>query len=89
MLTPMVIASTGGFANEFNVALAHLAAKLSDKFGEPYSQSITTLRCKFAFCLARSALRCLRGSRSVRMVTPSIDFHDAPSRLVAAEACLR
>ena len=80
--TPMVMASTGGMASEMSKALKHLAKEQSAKFDEAYSVSISVLRCKFAFCMARCALRCLRGSRAVRSGARS----DDGSVLIAAEA---
>ena len=80
--TPMVMASTGGMAAEMSKALKHLAQEQSSKLGEAYSVSISVLRCKFAFCMARCALRCLRGSRAVRSGPSS----DDGSVLIAAEA---
>lgn len=64
--TPMVMFSTGGLSKEMLVALNHLAGLLAVKRNEDYETVVSVLRCSFAFCLARSSLVCLRGSRPYR-----------------------
>lgn len=64
--TPMVMFSTGGLGKEAVVAINHLAGLLAEKRNEDYETVVGVLRCSFAFCLAKSSLVCLRGSRSVR-----------------------
>ena len=62
--TPMIASSTGGMGPERQIALKHLALLLAEKRGEKYADVMSLLRCRFAFSIARSALVCLRGSRS-------------------------
>ena len=62
--TPLVMSSTGGMGNEMQIALKHLASKIAEKRRARYSQIATLLRRKMAFAMMRSALVCLRGSRS-------------------------
>ena len=45
------------------------------------------MRCRFAFAMARSALVCLRGSRSRYQGLPANSF-DLPARVVSNEASL-
>ena len=83
--TPMVMASTGAINDEMSMAIKHLAKSLSRKMKQDYSKVIGILRCQLAFELARSALVCLRGSRSIRSyVQPCDDPFSAPD-LAAAE----
>ena len=83
--TPMVMASTGAINDEMSMAIKHLAKSLSRKIKQDYSKVIGILRCQLAFELARSALVCLRGSRSIRSyVQPCDDPFSAPD-LAAAE----
>ena len=42
-----------------------LAGDISRKTGERYSQVVSGIRTRFAFCMAHSAVVCLRGSRSL------------------------
>ena len=63
--TPLVFSSCGGMGSEAKVAIKKLAAALAAKRGEPYSGVMSWLCCCLSFILARSALRCVRGSRSI------------------------
>jgi hypothetical protein len=83
--TPMVMSSTGALNDEMSMAIKHLAKLSSRKMKIDYSKVIGILRCQLAFALARSALVCLRGSRSIRsFVQPCEDPLSAPD-LAAAE----
>ena len=62
--TPLIMSSTGGMGAELQIALKHLARKIADKQGNVYSKVAGFLQCRFVFALMRSALVCLRGSRS-------------------------
>ena len=62
--TPMVMLSTGGMGEQASIALKHLAELLAKKRNEDYAHVSGLIRCCFAFALARSALVCLRGTRS-------------------------
>ena len=62
--TPMVMSSTGGMGNEMQIALKHLASKIAEKRRARYPLIASLLRRKMAFAMMRSALVCLRGSRS-------------------------
>ena len=67
--TPMVFSLThvtcGGMGKEASVAIATLAAALAVERKEHYSSVMRWLRCCLSFCLARSAIRCIRGSRAI------------------------
>ena len=62
--TPLVFSATGGMSDEAHVFYKHLASLLSDKWTEQYSAVMGWLRCCLSFSLLRSAIRCVRGSRS-------------------------
>jgi hypothetical protein len=64
--TPLVFSSNGGMGREASCALKQLANLISSSSGEAYSQTMGLLRCRFAFCLMRCAVTCLRGSRRLR-----------------------
>ena len=64
--TPLVMSSSGGMCAEMQMALKHLGHKIAEKQNESYAKVIGILRCKFAFIMMRSAIVCLRGSRSIR-----------------------
>ena len=71
------------------IALKHLALLLAEKRGEKYADVMSLLRCRFAFSIvqARSALVCLRGSRS-RFQGVSDNSLELPARVVRREASL-
>ena len=46
------------------VVCKKLASMLATKQNRPYSQMINWLRCTLSYSLLRSAIMCLRGSRS-------------------------
>jgi hypothetical protein len=81
--TPMVMSSTGGMGAEMQIALKHLANKIAEKRKARYPLIVTLLRRKMAFAMMRSALVCLRGSRSrhPRWVGPLEDAELASSQL--------
>jgi len=86
---PMVMSTSGGMCVEMSMAVKHLAKKLSEKFNDPYPQVIGLLRCRLAFCMMRSALTCLRGSRTLKprnfdLVDESI--LDTPAVVISEEA---
>ena len=61
--TPLVFTTGGGMGKETTVAMKRLSHLLSLKCEEPYSVIMGGLHCAISFCLLRSALACLRGSR--------------------------
>ncbi len=70
---------------EATVAVKRLADALALKRRETYSHVMNWLRCRLSFSLARSAIRCVRGSRTIKRRSPSVL---APVALVCAEAHL-
>ena len=82
--TPMVFSTRGSMGKEASVAIATLAAALAVKRKEHYSSVMRWLRCCLSFSLARSAIRCIRGSRAIRKGHRWSEVQ--PVALVAAEA---
>ena len=85
--TPMIASSTGGMGPEMQMALKHLALLLSEKNGEKYADVMSLLRCRFSFAIARSALVCLRGSRS-RFQGVGDNSMELPARVVRNETTM-
>ena len=81
--TPLVFSACGGMGREATVVVKRLASALASKRHETYSHVINWLCCRLTFSLARSAIRCVRGSRFIRRRTPP---SLAPVDLVCAEA---
>ena len=74
--TPLVFTTTGGMADECQRFHSRLAELISIKKGEEYSTTISWIRSKVSFALLRSALLCLRGSRTTRRVPLNIEHCD-------------
>ena len=64
--TPLVFTTTEGMADECVKYHSRLAELIANKKGESYSSAISWIRAKVSFAIVRSAILCLRGSRSRR-----------------------
>ena len=64
--TPHVFSTTGGMAEECRRYHCRLAQLLAMKKGEHYSTTVAWVRTKVSFAILRSAILCLRGSRTIR-----------------------
>ena len=62
--TPLVFTTSGGMAPRARVFYGRLAEVLADRRQQPRSNVVSWMRCRLSFSLLRSALVCLRGSRS-------------------------
>ena len=62
--THIVLAATGGLAQEATIFYKHLAALLATKWNDEYCKVMGWLRCVLSFSLLRSAIACIRGVRS-------------------------
>ena len=62
--TPLVFSAGGGMGPATTIAYRRLAAMLAEKRNINYSQMMQWLRCKLSFCLLRSAIQAIRGTRS-------------------------
>ena len=71
--TPLVFTTTGGMADECVKYHSRLEELIANKKGESYSSAISWIRAKVYFAIVRSAILCLRGSRSRRQ----LDFVDS------------
>ncbi len=62
--SPLVFTSSGGMGPTARVVYKRLASMMATKRSKPYSKTMDWLRCTLSFSLLRSAIMCLRGSRS-------------------------
>ena len=69
--TPLVFTTTGGMGEECKRYHDRLAELVAAKKGENYATIVSWIRSKVSFAILRSALLCLRGSRTVRRVIGS------------------
>ena len=65
--TPLVFTTTGGMGKECLKYHSRLAQLIAIKKREQYAQTISWIRTRTSFALLRSALVCLRGSRTRRV----------------------
>jgi hypothetical protein len=61
--TPIVLSLTGGMGKEATKFYKRLAYHLSTKWDQPYSITISRLRCSLSFSFLRSLINCFRSSR--------------------------
>ena len=64
--TPLVFSANGGMSKETKRFYARLSELLSEKNNSQFSETYAYLKRKISFSLIRSAVVCLRGSRSWR-----------------------
>ena len=64
VFTSLVCTCTGGMGREVTVFFKRLADLLATHWGQLYSLMIHWLRCSLSLALVRSAILCIRGSRS-------------------------
>ena len=62
--SPLVFSAAGGMGTIATVVYKRLAPLLAEKQGRSYSSTLHWLRCRLNFSLMRSAIMCIRGSRS-------------------------
>ena len=63
---PLVFSTPGAPGHLATRFLKPLAGKIAEKDNEEYSAVMAWIRCKLSFALLRSAVMCVRGSRSSR-----------------------
>ena len=64
--TPLVFSATGGMGDAAKIFYKRLAGMIAEKSGSPYSTTLAWLRTRLSFSLLRSAIQCIRGTRSSR-----------------------
>ena len=67
IFTPLVFTTTGGMRKKCLMYHSPLAQLISIKKGEQYAKTISWIRTRTSFALLRSALVCLRSSRTRRV----------------------
>ena len=69
--TPLIFSTSGGASRLTTTFLQHLASLLAEKHRETYSTTMAWLRTTISFSLLRSAIICMRGSRSTTRRVPA------------------
>ena len=78
--TPLVFSSTGGMSN----ITSHFFKYIAEKRKSSYSETIALIRCRLCFALLKSAIMCIRGTRSTSampILSSAIDLQVAEGRL--------
>ena len=66
---PLVFSVSGDIGKECSMFRKHVAERLAIKTSKRYGKIISTIRCKLSFLILKSALICVRGSRSHNLKT--------------------
>ena len=84
--TPLVFTSTGGMvADECKRFRSRLTELLALKKGDDYATTISWIRAKVSFAILRSALLCLRGTRSKRRAANITDIDITSESVLASQ----
>ena len=84
--TPLVFTSTGGMAtDECKRFCSRLTELLALKKGDDYATTISWIRAKVSFAILRSALLCLRGTRSKRRAANISDIDITSESVLASQ----
>ena len=73
--TPLIYSVTGGMGPECQVFHKNLANRIAEKTENSYNKVLTLIRSKLSFLILKSAILCVRGSRSV-VSTSQQSFED-------------
>ena len=85
--TPLIFTTTGGMGKECSSYHSRLAELIAIKKGaEDYAKTISWIRARTSFALLRSALICLRGTRST--VRKSWDFRNIDIEIENTEGAI-
>ena len=82
--TPLVMSSTGGLGPATTSTYKRLATLLSAKWDQPYSLTMSWLRCRLSFSLLHSSIQAIRGACS--SAGSASKFVSLPIDLVISES---
>ena len=83
---PLIFTTTGGMGKECLNYHSRLAELIAIKKGEEYAKTISWIRTRTSFALLRSALICLRGTRTT--VRKSWDFRNTDIEIENTEGAI-
>ena len=84
--TALIFTTTGGMGKECLNYHSRLAELIAIKKGEDYAKTISWIRARTSFALLRSALICLRGTRST--IRKSWDFRNTDIEIENIEGAI-
>ena len=74
--TPLIFANWRNGKGVSHISQSRLSELIANKKGEVYSKTMAWIRAKISFSILRSALLCLRGSRTIRKIRCNIENID-------------
>ena len=87
--TPLVFTTSGGMGPRAKRFYARLAETLAEKKQQPKSYIVAWMRCRLSFSLLRSALLCLRGTRSSTLRQINVEDMDYEATVVESRIDMR
>ena len=72
--TPLIFSSNGGMSHETKRFFSRLSELVSEKGKQEYAVTASWIKRKISFSLIRTAVICIRGSRSRRHIVPKADI---------------
>ena len=86
--TQLVFSAAGGMGPAAQVVVKRLANLISIKYDTSYTMTLNWLRCRLNFSLLRSAIMCIRGSRSAHHRPDRSGLFEIPVDTIAHECGL-
>ena len=83
--TPLVFSCYGGMSHECESFYKRLAGMISDKRDDRYSDVMNWIKTKLNFCLLRSLLLCVRGSRTHKHTFEHIEDVDIKTEILRSK----
>ena len=77
--TPLIVSCNGGMSIETRKLFHRLSELISEKYDQKFSDTSAWIKRKLNFCLLRTAVVCIRGSRS-RQHVPIGEMGDLNTR---------
>ena len=78
--TPLIFSCNRGMSIETRKVFQHLLELISEKHHQNFSDTSAWIKRKLNFCLLRTAVVCIRGSRSRQHVVPIDEMGDLNAR---------
>ena len=88
--SPLIFSMSRWMGPIATVVYKRIATLITEKRDQPYSRTLFWIRCKLSFSLLRSAIMCIRGSRSsyhhpAGMIGEAIDLTCSEGRIVSSQ----
>ena len=78
--TPLIFSCNGGMSIETRKFFQRVSEPIAEKHHQNFSETSAWIKRKLSFCLLRTAVICIRGSRSRRHVAPIGEMGDIDTK---------